>query len=145
MAYSYLSSGPGSSDRSWIRLRLGDTSSGNVLLQDEEIDVLLDDYGSKYSAGAAAARAVGAGFSRQVTKQVGKLRITMAEASAHYFDLADKLDREAQIHSGGAYLGGASLSERQTEDDDTDWQGSVFGVGKNDNPGTSTLTDRVDD
>ena len=59
MTWSYLSDAPGSSDRSWVRLMIGDNSSGAAQLQDEELDVLLSDQGSKERAAIAAARAVG--------------------------------------------------------------------------------------
>lgn len=137
MTFSYLSSGPGSSDRSWVRLRIGDNSSSNYRLEDEEIDVLLDDYGDKYSAGAAAARSMGADFSRQTTKTVGKLKIAMAEASQHYFDLAEQLDKESQVHAGGGFAGGISISDKETQTDDTDWQGSFFERGQFDNVSSS--------
>lgn len=134
MSYSYLSSGPGSSDRSWVRMRIGDNSSDNVLFQDEEIDVLLSDYGNKYAAAAAAARSLGAKFARQVTKQVGRLKISMVEASESYFDLAKRLDEETQLNSGGAWVGGISVSDKETQEADTDWVGSRFSRGQFDNP-----------
>jgi len=134
MSFSYLSSGPGSSDRSWIRSRIGDTSTSNILLQDEEIDMLLEDYGSKYAAAAAAARSVGAQFARQVTKEVGKLKISMSEASNHYFGLADRLDQESGVNAGGAWAGGISESDKDVQRADPDWGGASFGVGQFDNP-----------
>lgn len=138
MSFSYLSSGPGSSDRSWIRMRLGDTSSGTAMLQDEEIDAFIDEYGDKHTAAAAAARTLGAQYARQVTKEVGKLKISMAEASQHYFDLADRMERESQKNlsgdTGGAYAGGISQSEKDSDYADTDWVGSRFQTGQFDNP-----------
>lgn len=138
MSYSYLSSGPGSSDRSWVRMRIGDNSSADVLLQDEEIDVLLDDYGSKWSAAAAAARSVGAGFARRTEKTVGKLKIVMGESSAHYFDLASLLDAEANTNAGGAFAGGISDADKKTQTDDTDWAGASFTRSQFDNPSGPT-------
>lgn len=136
MSWSYLSSGPGSSDRSWIRARIGDTSSGNPLMQDEEIDMLLDDYGNKWEAGAAAARSIGAQFARQVTKQVGKLKISMAEASNSYFDLAKQLESESRQHTGGVWVGGVSNADKESNTSDTDWAGSMFTRGQFDSPYT---------
>jgi hypothetical protein len=105
------------------------------MLQDEEIDMLLDDYGSKYAAAAAAARSIGAQFARQVTKEVGRLKISMSEASNHYFGLAEKLDSESDINAGGAWAGGISESDKSVQEADTDWGGASFGVGQFDNPG----------
>ena len=137
MAWSYLSSDPGSSDRSWVRLRIGDNSSADILLQDAEIDVLLADYGNKWSAAAAAARSVGAGFSRQVSKQIGKFRISMQESSAHYFRLAGELDLEGHQNTGAGFLGGASIADKKVQSDDSDWGGATFIRGQFDNPSPS--------
>lgn len=97
--------------------------------------MLLDDYGSKYAAAAAAARSIGASFSRKVTKEVGKLKISMAEASNHYFSLAEQLDRESHRNAGGAWAGGLSVSDKETQRDDTDWTGERFTSGQFDHPG----------
>lgn len=138
--YSYLSSDPGSSDRSWVRLRIGDNSSADVLLYDEEIDVLLASEGGKYAAAASAARSIGARYARKTDKQIGRLRISMAQASQHYFDLADKLDTEAATAIGGMddivvpYAGGISLSDRDSDADDTDRPEYSFIRGQFDNP-----------
>jgi len=140
MTWSYLSSDPGSSDRSWVRLRIGDHSSGEQLLQDEEIEVFLSDAGSKYSAAAAAARAIGAHFARKVDKAVGKLRISMQQASEGYFDLADRLEREASIGDGATgslqlpYAGGISLADKAVDESDTDAPDYAFTRGQFDHP-----------
>jgi hypothetical protein len=140
MSFSYLSSGPGSSDRSWVRLRIGDTSSGDVLLQNEELDVLLADEGTKHGAAAAAARAIGAQYARKVDKQVGRLRISMAQASEHFFSLADKIEQE-EVTSGSdtlnpPYAGGISLADRESDAADTDRPDYAFTRGQFDHPGT---------
>jgi hypothetical protein len=140
MSWTYLSSAPGSSDLSWIRARIGDTSSGSALLSDEEINLFLSDYGNKYEAGAAAARSVGAQFARTATKEVGRLKISMTDASKYYFDLADSLGREADVNDGGFFAGGISQSDKKTQTDDSDWLGASFSRGQFENPGSASNT-----
>jgi hypothetical protein len=118
-------------------MRLGDTSSGTAMLTDEEIDSFLDEYGDKHTAAAAAARTVGSQFSRLATKEVGKLKISTSQSSMHYYDLADRLEREGSRAgiAGGAYAGGISQSEKDSDYADTNWVGSRFKTGQFDNPG----------
>lgn len=127
--WSYLSSAPGSSDRSWVRLMIGDNTTANEELQDEEIDVLLSDQGSKERAAIAAARALGARYARKVDKQVGRLRISASQTAKHFFELADQLAQTLAMKAGGAggmYAGGISILDKQTEAADTDRVSPAF-------------------
>lgn len=134
MSYTYLSTGPGSSERSWVRLTIGDNSSADVLLQDEEIDMLLADHGSKESAAAHAARGLAARYARKADKQVGKLRISLGTVSERFIMLAADLERQVGLAGGGAYAGGISDAGKQVETDDSDWAGASFSRGQFDNP-----------
>lgn len=120
MTWTYLSSAPGSSGKSWVRMRIGDTSSGDQLLSDEEILALIDSEGNNHAAAAVAAESIGAQFARQADKQIGKLRISLAKASEHYFTLADRLRVELSEHSGGVYVGGVSEADKLLDEQDTD-------------------------
>ena len=126
MSWTYLSSAPGSSDLSWVRAQINDTSSANALLQDEEINLFLGDAANKYEAAARCARALGASFSRNALKQVGKLKMSMAEASEFYFNLAKSLDNDSSKFSGGAWAGGVSNSDKEIQTSDPDWAGASF-------------------
>lgn len=123
MSFSYLSSDPGSSDRSFVRLMLGDNSSSTVELQDEEIDVLLSEHGSAYSASVAGARAIGARYARRADKTVGRLSISASQISKNYYELAKELQKTANRRAGGAdgmYAGGISIADKDSEKADTD-------------------------
>lgn len=134
MAFSYASTNIDSSGLSWVRFRVGDTSSGSALLEDAEIEALLDSH-PKERAAALAARGIAAWFARRVDKQVGKLRISMAQASEHYFDLADRLEKETGT-SAKPYAGGISVSDVESEESDTDRPDRMFSVGQFDHTGT---------
>ena len=139
MTWSYLSTAPASSDRSWIRFRIQDNSSDDQLLQDEGLDLLLEDAGREKAA-EQAARTVAAKFARRADKEVGKLRIASAQLAKTYFDLADALKQEfAGSITGGAsgmYAGGTSLSDMQTEIDDDDRPEPAFKRKQFDFPGS---------
>lgn len=118
MAFTY-STAPESSARSYIRLILGDTSSGNPMLQDEEIDAFLSLEGGRDIAASHAADAIGATFARQVDKTIGKLKISMAAASNHYFSLGDRLRFKAASRAA-PYAGGISQDDKRDAERDSD-------------------------
>lgn len=130
MAFTY-STTPETSARSYIRLILGDTSSGNPMLQDEEIDAFLSLEGGRDIAASHAADAVGANFARQVDKSIGKLKISIAAASGHYFALADRLRFKAASRAA-PYAGGISRDDKRDVERDSDRVKPAFTVGMHD-------------
>lgn len=144
MTWSYLSSEPGSSERSWVRLKIGDNSSSLQELQDEEIDLLLADEGSKERAAIAAARALAARYARRVDKTVGRLSISMSQASRAYERLAKGLEQQLNMRVGGAdgiYAGGISVSDKYANEQDTDVVQPKNRVDEFDYPGISDIAD----
>jgi hypothetical protein len=106
-------------DLSWVRLRIGDTSSGTAKFADEEINILLGNEGNKYLAAAVAAESIGASLSGSVDKTIGKLSISKGQASERYFALATRLRFEASMHAQ-PYAGGISADDKREEEGDTD-------------------------
>lgn len=143
MTWSYLSSAPGSSDRSWVRLMIGDNTTAAEQFQDEELDVLLSDQGSKERAAIAAARALGAKYTYQADKTVGRLRISASQKAGHFFKLADQLEKDLRSRAGGAYAGGISIADKALDREDPDAVASAFARGQFDTIGLeSNSTDR---
>ena len=145
MTFSYLSSGPGSSDRSWVRLMVGDnTTTPANELEDEDIDVLLSDHGSKERAAIAAARALGAKYARKSDKTVGRLSISASQISKNYYELAKELERNLSRTVGGTalYAGGISQSDKDSEEDDTDRVAPAFTRGQFDVVGLNSTGDQ---
>lgn len=137
MTWTYLSTAPNSSDKSWVRLRIGDTSSGARLLEDEEIEALLDSEGSKHMAAAVAAESLGARFAQKSDKAIGKLRISQGKTADNFFKLAERLRGQAAMSaSGGPYAGGISQSDRDLDVEDTDAVQPAFSRGQFDNAGS---------
>jgi hypothetical protein len=144
MAWSYLSSEPGSSDRSWIRLKIGDNSSATPELQDEEIDMLLSDEGSKERAAIAAARALSAVYARKVDKTVGRLRIAASQAAQAYERLANSLEKQLNMRVGGEsgiYAGGISVSDKRSNELDSDVVQPGSRIKEFDHPGRDANLD----
>lgn len=142
MTWSYLSSEPGSSDRSWVRLMIGDNTTADEQLQDEELDVLISDQGSKERAAIAACRALGARYARRADKTVGRLSISASQISKHYYDQAKELEKTLGRLTGGAtgmYAGGISQADKNAEIADTDRVAPAFAVGQFDVVDGSTV------
>ena len=89
------------------------------MLQDEEIDAFLSLEGGRDIAAGHAADAIGATFARQVDKSIGKLKISMAQASNHYFALGERLRFKAASRAA-PYAGGISQSDKRDVEADTD-------------------------
>ena len=132
MTWEYLSTAPGSSSKSYVRLRIGDTTSADMLLQDEEILAVLDAETNVLKAAAVCAQTIAGKFARKVDKTVGKLQISMSQTSARYSEMADDLLRESG-RKAGAWAGGISVSDKEDTEADTDRVAPVFVMGQFDN------------
>ena len=93
-------------------------------------------------AAVRAAEAIGAIFARRVDKTVGKLKLSLSQASMSYFKLADRLQLEANS-AGVAYAGGVSISDVRTEREDSDRPAPVFELDQFDFNSDSTGRDDV--
>ena len=126
MSFTY---DPSSSGLSYVRLRVGDTSSGSARLSDEEITTLLSVAGNRTIAAALAAESIAGKFSRSVDKTVGRLSLSLGKASQSYFDLARRLRLEANLQAA-PYAGGLSESEKDSDIADSDLVRPAFRRGE---------------
>ncbi len=112
---------------------VGDTDSTDEQLQDEEIAYFLTTYTSVGTAAVHAARAIMAKISRQVTKAVGDLRISLSDRWKHYVELVDYLEGLALFDDPyQIYSGGLSIADATTDRADTDLSQPAFEVGMHD-------------
>jgi hypothetical protein len=130
----------GASDLDDIRAAIGDTQAAAPVterLEDEEIARLLTIAGSKPAATVAAAKALIAKLSRRATeKDIGSLRLVYTQRIESLWKLVGSLE----VAASGAvmpYLGGASISDRDAIESDTDRVQPAFKRGMFDNPRTS--------
>ena len=116
-----------------VRFLLQDTSEADHELEDEEISYLLITYGSVGNAALAAARSLFAKYSRQVSKAVGDLRISLSDKATNWKKFMDQLETNALVFSPSApYFGGQSLNEVDEDHEDVDLPPAQFEIGMND-------------
>jgi len=146
MTWSYNSSAPGSSAKSFVRLLIGDTSSGDQLFQDEELEALISAEGNNYNAAAAACESLAANFARRADQTVGALQVQLSQISRSYMRQADRMKRRAR-RGAGIYAGGISHSDMETVHDDTDQVRGNVKLGMTDLPGYQNpdATDSTED
>ena len=139
MTWTYNAAAVGSSARSFVRFRLGDTSSGHPLLQDEEIDGMLADLGDQYFAAARLARGIAATFLTRADKSVGKLNIKASQPAVAYERLAVQLEMEAAMRVT-PYAGGISVADKEANHEDMDTVLPQFTIGQFDLPGVGVAS-----
>lgn len=136
-------------DYQLIRLYLGDTDPSNELVSDESIDLLwgvaLDPVNHKLIAADLAMHLAGK-YSKSVSFSVEGLSISSSQKAEAYRQLAEDLRDSASADDitntgasttpGDPFVGGVSLGEMQSVDDDTDRTPSSFKVGMHDAPGS---------
>ncbi len=135
MTWTYTPANIGSSGLSFIRFKIGDTTSGRMLLQDEEILGQLGEVGDQYWAAAYCARAIAGNYATRVDKSVGRLRIATNQAAKAYLDLAARLEAEAACRTALPYAGGISISDKEAQVADADRVLPQFALGMDDLPG----------
>jgi hypothetical protein len=112
-----------SSNSDKVRFLLGDTSNSAAteLLADGEVTWLLTEETNVYRAAAVGAEAIAAKFSRLADTSVGDVSVQNSQKSKQYLELAKRLYTSATGKgTGAAFLGGYSISDRDTRLDDTD-------------------------
>ena len=89
------------------------------------------------------ARAIAAGFARNVEKQVGDLKIKAGEKYKNYLEIMKSLEQEAAGSLPGAapFAGGISKVAKETQEQDSDRVEPAFSRGMMDNPSSVSAED----
>ena len=122
-----------------LRLRVFDTSTstGSELLSDGEVTFFLNNAPNGLYAAADAAAALAAKFSGNTVseKKVGdlSLKIGAGDPAATYRALSDELRYQAALSVKG-FSGGISVSDKDTQRSDSDWNQPDVSIGLHDNP-----------
>lgn len=126
MTWTYTD--PGSIPRDVVRFLVGDTDSTDPQLSDEEIAFLLSQQSNPYRAAALAAGSLAAKFSRQVTKSVGTLSLSLSDKAQRYRDLSAQLKLEAENNTSPPIpvSTAGSIADKQSRSADPDWNGPEF-------------------
>lgn len=143
MTWTYFSSQVQTSDLYYIRLRIGDNSSGDPLMQDEEIQAVIADVGDRLFAASRCARTIAGLFSRRVRKSAGRLSLDSQQAAQAYLKLAGELAAEAALKAQ-PYAGGISISDKESQLDNSDRVAPQFFIGQTDLPGEGIVQSSTD-
>lgn len=133
MTWSYTNA-PSTSQRDEIRFLAGDNVSGaKVTLSDEEIAYLLAQAGTSVGAAIMACEALAAGWNAQPESQsTGGISVSRGAMASKFYARAASL--RARRLSPVPYLGGMSISDKETDQTDSDMTGPRFFRGMGDNP-----------
>lgn len=139
ISYTYDPEQLATSELFQVRFAVGDTEVGDAALRqlaDQEIQYLIDQHGIVEGAAQAADR-LAAKFARLADQKTGDLSTSYDQLQEHYRNLASSI-RETGLGVGGGavgtFVGGVSISEDETFDNDTDRKPNLFDKGMHDNP-----------
>lgn len=122
-----------------VRLLVGDVLNSDPQIQDEEIQYFVNLRGSLYGAAAEVCRALAAKFSRSVDQQAGTSKTFYSQLSKAYTLKAIEFDTKATMFGAAMpYAGGISLTDKQTQDLNSDRVKPQFGIAMMDEQGLTT-------
>lgn len=124
-----------------VRLMVEDTVTSDQQLQDEEINWIVSQEGAIEMAAARAADTIAARYSRQADRSVGQMRLSASQRAKAYLDLAARLRYLARTNVT-PYAGGISVSDKQSNEADTDRVAPGFWRDMMKNPGMLDPTDQ---
>lgn len=111
-----------------VSVLVGDPDNEDITIA--QIGVLAGLYGDdSFTVALAAARFLMRKFAKQVTKKAGDVSINSSDKFKHYKEIVADLQREVSMHVLGAtslYAGGISISDKDTQEADTDRVQSAF-------------------
>ena len=140
MTFTY-SGDPLNSNRDAVRLMINDTSTGAQELSDNEIAWLIASHPDNWFAASAGAMMKANKFAALANaKQVGDLRIDDSDgARGREFRLLSEELRNIALRRGiKPAVGGISISQKETDLSDTDWDRPEFVIGQNDFDGENS-------
>ena len=140
MAWTYSESLATTRDK--LRLRIGDTDSGDPLLANETLDVLLADNNDDLSLTCIdAVRAIIAKLGREFDRSAAGVSGSRSQKVQHFHDLLKQLTKESRL-STGVVVGGLSASRKEAIESDGDFVRPSFTVGGDDLPSSGRGTTR---
>ena len=108
--------------RDAVRLRIGDTTSTDPQLTDEEIAYALSDASNSVLAAAlTSCKWLVSRYARQADIKMGETSVSASQRAKAYTALVGQLESELLTGTSAApYVGGTSIADKQIDRDDTD-------------------------
>lgn len=137
MTWTYQSSDLGSSSVDDVRIWIGDTSSGDQLLQDEEIQFVLNNYTANVLlASAECCELIASGFARKADFANEGLSVKASQRADAYTKRAGNLRDRAVSATLDIFVGGRSISDKEDRAGESDLVQPFFTRDRDDYPGT---------
>jgi hypothetical protein len=139
MSWNY-SGDPSTSTKDAVRYYVGDTDTNEQLVQDEEINFVLNNEGGRVlQAAHFVAQTIMAKLAKKVdvTDKSSGMAIRRSLKFQQYKELVASLRKKIAIHLSTPYLGGESVADKQSNEDDTDRLQPAFTRALHDVPGTN--------
>ena len=130
---------PAANDRDSVRWLVGDTDTTDQLVQDEEIAYALGEFGGPIHAAVVTCEAIAAKFARLVDKKIGSLNIKASQRADEYQVRANVLKRRIGTDLAEMFVGGTTISEKETLAADEDAIQPSFQIGQDDFFGIDNL------
>lgn len=129
-SWSYDASLVGTTDLYTVRRIIGDVLVADQKLADAEIQWTINNYSNVYLAAAECCRNIAAQAVRKVDISVGTMRTNYSQEARNYQALAGELEARGMTRGGvSAYVGGISISDKQTVEGDSDRVSPQFVLG----------------
>jgi hypothetical protein len=138
MSWTY-SGDPSTSTRDEARFHAQDTNRDDQQLSDEEWNYLLTEHSDNaVQAAVHATDILAAQYSRRADKSVGDLSISYNQIAENYRKLQRTLSRRLGLVTAGVFAGGISISDKLSNEQDSDLVKPSFRRGMHDYDGTQT-------
>lgn len=148
MSLTYTYTGDFTTQKDRVRVEIGDTQlsvTNKLLLADEEIAYAGTVEGSEILVAARCCEFIEGKFSQKADMEEGKLKISLSQKAKAYHAKAQSLRALAAMTGALPSIGGESVTEKNTANDDTDRVPPAFFRNMLDNPEASPLTPGSED
>ncbi len=136
MTWSY-SGDPATNDKDAVRWLVDDIDSTNQLVQNEEINWALSQFGGPIQTAAVVCEQIAGQLAKgAIMKKVGSLTISRGEAAKQYQERCKTLRKLIGTKMSDLFVGGLSISEKEQMAQENDAVQPFANRGQDDFPGT---------
>lgn len=133
-----------STNRTKLRLEIGDTDENDPQFSDEILDYYLSIESTVLKAAIRAVEHLIAKYSRQVDRRIGDLALASSQRIKSYRDLLASIKRRSALDAATVFAGGITISNKQSYEDNTDLVNPRFSRELHQHPGTEPQAPQTD-